>query len=272
MCEFCEKHGQGNRWYLNPDSYSDEMMADPARQKLIEEVCGYGIDYYIDVTSKVTDFARWPVLRSLVRMAARRLAPGQHGGQVVSLEDTLEIVSMARNFVLIPCACRRLVAHGDELCCLNFGPVRDMQRSVLPKGPMEEITVNEAREVLREHDRNGRIHQVLYAKVPMPICVCNCDLRWCTSFKQRVPYNIPGAVLKGHDVVTVAADLCDGCGGEVPCLERCGFGALEYDEATGRVRVDPGRCFGCGLCRVVCRPGALNFVARSGVPEAARSW
>jgi len=93
MCEFCRKHGQGNRWYLNPDSYSDEMMEDPARQKLIEEVCGHGIDYYMDLTSRVTNLARWPVLGSLVRMATRRLAPRQHGGRVVSLEDALEIVA-----------------------------------------------------------------------------------------------------------------------------------------------------------------------------------
>jgi len=272
MCEFCRKHGQGNRWYLNPDSYSDEMMEDPARRKLIEEVCGHGIDYYMDLTSRVTNLARWPVLGSLVRMATRHLAPRQHGGQVVSLEDALEIVSLSRNFVLIPCACRKLIAHGNELCCLNFGPVRDMQKSILPEGPMEELTLDEAREVLREHSRNGRIHQVLYAKAPMPICVCNCDLRWCTSFKQRLPFNIPEAVLKGHDVVTVAADLCDGCGGDAPCIERCGFGALEYDEPTGRVRVDPTMCFGCGLCRTVCGPGALSFVPRSEVLEAARSW
>ena len=122
MCEFCQKHGQGNRWYLNPDSYSDELMEDPARQKLVEEVCGHGIDYYMDLTSRVTNLARWPVLGSLVRMATRRLAPKQHGGQVVSLEDALDIVSLAGNFALIPCACRRLVAHGNEMCCLIFGP------------------------------------------------------------------------------------------------------------------------------------------------------
>jgi hypothetical protein len=40
MCEFCEKHGHGNRWFLNPDNFSDEMMEDEDHQKLIEEVCG----------------------------------------------------------------------------------------------------------------------------------------------------------------------------------------------------------------------------------------
>ena len=35
MCEFCEKHGQGNRWYLNPENFSEKMMEDPQRVKKI---------------------------------------------------------------------------------------------------------------------------------------------------------------------------------------------------------------------------------------------
>jgi ferredoxin len=272
MCEFCEKHGQGNRWFLNPDNYSERMMEDPARVKLIEEVTGHGIDYYVDYTSKVTNLARWPVLGSLIKMAVKRLAPNQHGGQVVTLEDSLEIVSLAGNFVLLPCACKKLVSHGDELCCLNFGPVRDMQRSALPDGPMEEISLAEAREFLKQKDAEGRIHQVLYAKVPMPICVCNCDLRWCTSFKQRFPYGIPEAVFKGHEVVALQEDLCDGCGGEAPCVERCGFEALSYDERSGKVAFDTASCFGCGLCRAACERDALGVTSRLEVREVSGGW
>lgn len=272
MCEFCKKHGDGNKWFLNPDNYSDEMMEDPARRKLIEEVTGYGIDYYVDYTSKVTSLTRWPVLGALIKAAVKRMAPNQHGGQVVSLEDALEIVSLASNFVLLPCACKKLVSHGEELCCLNFGPIRDMQRSAFPEGPMEEITLEEAMDFLRSKDAEGRIHQVLYAKVPMPVCVCNCDLRWCTSFKQRLPYGITEAVFKGHDLVGLDPDLCDGCGGEPPCVERCGFGALSYDERAGKVALDPARCFGCGLCRTECAAGALTLRQRIDVPELAGSW
>lgn len=29
MCDFCGKHGQGNRWYLNSDDSSEKMMEDP---------------------------------------------------------------------------------------------------------------------------------------------------------------------------------------------------------------------------------------------------
>ena len=43
MCEFCDKHGRGNRWYLNPENFSDAMLEDPKRTKTLEEVAGWGI-------------------------------------------------------------------------------------------------------------------------------------------------------------------------------------------------------------------------------------
>ena len=272
MCEFCEKHGHGSRWFLNPDNFSDELMRDRGRRKLVEQICGYNIDYYVDFTSKITGLTHIPVLGSLVRGITERLAPGMHGGQVVSLEDALDIASLAKNLVLIPCACRRLVAHGDDMACLNFGPIRDMQRAALPDGPMEELTTEEAREVLKLYDRKGRIHQVLYAKLPFPVVLCNCSTQWCTSFKQRMANGVRGAVMKGHDVCQVDRQLCDGCGGEAPCVERCAFGALSYDREGEMVRLDPGKCFGCGLCRDFCEPQALAMIPRAGIPEIARSW
>jgi hypothetical protein len=62
MCEFCSKHGKGNRWYLNPDNLYDEMMKDPRRVKTPEKVAGWGIEYHIDFTSRVTQLANLPVI------------------------------------------------------------------------------------------------------------------------------------------------------------------------------------------------------------------
>ena len=111
MCEFCSKHGQGNRWYLNPENFSDEMMQDPQRVKTLEKVAGWGIEYYIDFTSRVTRLINWPVIGKAVKAAVNRMAPNEHGGQVVSLEDSLRLLEYARDFVLLPCECRRLVAR-----------------------------------------------------------------------------------------------------------------------------------------------------------------
>ena len=271
MCEFCEKHGQGNRWYLNPDNFSDEMMEDPKRVKTLEEVAGWGIDYYIDFTSKATKLVTWPVIGKVVKSIVNRMAPNQHGGQVVSLEDSLQLLEYGRDFVLLPCACRRLLGNKDDLVCLNFGPVKEFQSRAMPEGPMEELTLEEAKDVVRKSDARGYFHQVLYAKLPFPICICNCDARYCTSLKQRYANQVEIAVLKGHEVCLVDGKRCRFC--EEPlCMSRCSFGALAYDREAGRVHVNLTRCFGCGLCRDACDRGALHLAPRESVSAAAGLW
>ncbi|MEW6554518.1 MAG: hypothetical protein AB1384_09555 [Actinomycetota bacterium] len=271
MCEFCSKHGQGNRWYLNPDNFSDEMMKDPQRVKTLEKVAGWGIEYYIDFTSRMTQLANLPVIGKAVKAAINRVAPNEHGGQVVSLEDSLRLLEYARDFVLLPCECRKLVGNRDDMVCLNFGPIKGLQRRFLPDGPMEELTLDEARETVLRSDERGHFHQVLYAKVPFPICICNCDARYCTSLKQRWANNIEAAIFKGHELCAVDDELCRFCENPV-CLTRCSFHALHYDPEAGRIHVHAADCFGCGLCRSDCPRGALSLVSREGVPAAAGRW
>jgi heterodisulfide reductase subunit A-like polyferredoxin len=271
MCEFCAKHGQDNRWYLNPDNFSDKMMEDPQRRKVLEKVGGVGIEYYIDFSIKVTRMINWPVIGKTVKGIVSRMAPNEHGGQVVSLEDSLQLLEYAKDFVLLPCECRRLVGHREDMVCLNFGPIKELQRRLLPEGPLEELNLEEARDIVMRSDERGHFHQVLYAKMPFPICICNCDARFCTSLKQRYANNIEAAVFKGHEVCAVDAEICRFC--EEPlCVSRCSFGALHYDQDAGRVHVHLNNCFGCGLCRTVCERGALFLVPRESLPAAARMW
>lgn len=35
MCEFCAKHGDGKKWYLQAKNYSEDLTADLRRQKTI---------------------------------------------------------------------------------------------------------------------------------------------------------------------------------------------------------------------------------------------
>jgi len=37
MCEFCVRHGDGKRWYLNAANYAEELLHDLRREKYIEE-------------------------------------------------------------------------------------------------------------------------------------------------------------------------------------------------------------------------------------------
>ena len=35
MCEFCHKHGEGKRWYLQAENYSDDLLSDLKRRQYI---------------------------------------------------------------------------------------------------------------------------------------------------------------------------------------------------------------------------------------------
>jgi hypothetical protein len=36
MCEFCLKHGEGKKWYLQAKNYSDDLLSDVRRRRFIE--------------------------------------------------------------------------------------------------------------------------------------------------------------------------------------------------------------------------------------------
>jgi hypothetical protein len=37
MCEFCHKHGEGKKWYLRAENYSEDLLSDVRRRKFIED-------------------------------------------------------------------------------------------------------------------------------------------------------------------------------------------------------------------------------------------
>jgi len=45
------------------------------------------------------------------------------------------------------------------------------------------------------------------------------------------------------------------------CLAACPSNALVVDE--GQIKVDSGKCHGCGLCRVVCMTWSRDHVMRA---------
>jgi len=263
MCEFCSQFGHGNRWYLNPDNFSDELLQDERRQKVLDMVAGWGIDYFMERATRPVvppaSGAPGPA-PTLVQMA---LAAG-HAGQVITLEDALRLTDLARDFVAVPCMCRRLVGGLSETTCINFGPIKELTGLRKAEERVIELTRQEARQKLLQFDEIGFVHQVLYTGFPFPTVICNCDRKYCTSFKVRFLRHAPISVLRGHEICVVDPERCDGCSGRPQCLRLCQFGALRWAPTEGRVIAEPRECFGCGLCRQACPRGGLSLVKREG--------
>ena len=96
------------------------------------------------------------------------------------------------------------------------------------------------------------------------MCNCDCD---CGAYR---------AYLQGYQnffraeyVCRVDEDMCTGCR---TCMSQCQFGAQFYSSALGKVFIDPGRCFGCGVCRAVCPHDAIALLPRHADPVAANLW
>jgi NAD-dependent dihydropyrimidine dehydrogenase PreA subunit len=272
MCEFCSKYGHGNRWYLNPENFSDELLHDKARQRILGQIAGWGIDYHIDRSSRLAPLVNIPAVGRLLKGYINRITPSQHAGQVVPLEDALRMVDLARDFVALPCMCRRLVGGRNDMTCLSFGPIKELTARRKPEEPMEELPREEAKARLHRFDKIGYFHQVLYAKLPFPVVLCNCDRKYCTSLKLRFLYDLKMACLKGHGICMVDEARCDACAGKPECVRFCQFGALRWIPTEGKVVSEPRNCFGCGVCRQSCPRGALRLVPRESLVHMAEAW
>ncbi|MFX1511670.1 MAG: ATP-binding protein, partial [Promethearchaeota archaeon] len=269
MCEYCKKHANklltSNRWYLNPECYSEDISMTRDRISVYNKIIGYTGEYYFDFTNRVLRFqknTRIPLLGRIIRAYTRREAPNLHAGQIVSLEDTLRIVDLSDKHVLLPCACRSHSGGYEEFTCLNFGVIKDLVEKAAPDLPTEDVTRAEAKKLLEEWDQRGYYHQTLWAKQPYIVCICNCDARSCVPHKQRLVFDIPYSLTKGHEIAKRDPELCDGCLGRPACTGRCSFNAIKYDHYKKIVAVDPMKCFGCGVCRTACDRDALSLIPR----------
>ena len=37
MCQFCHKHGEGKKWYLQAQNYSEDLLSDLKRRKFVKD-------------------------------------------------------------------------------------------------------------------------------------------------------------------------------------------------------------------------------------------
>ncbi|MHC4463365.1 MAG: 4Fe-4S binding protein [Planctomycetota bacterium] len=55
-------------------------------------------------------------------------------------------------------------------------------------------------------------------------------------------------------------------------MRVCQFGAIVYSASTRKVAIDQRRCYGCGICRSLCKKNAIRLNDRNRVPAAANLW
>jgi ferredoxin len=281
MCEFCHKHGEGQKWYLRAENYSDDLLSDLKRRKFIADF------FSLTETSPglVERLGKLRVMPRFVKSASVAHKVGRwkkmHYGQVLPIEDVERVFGLVSNVVRLPCYCRHVNLGTEQRFCYGislapqegemFKIIKEIDMDYLT-GPdtagLEELTKEEALENFRQYEKEGLCHTVWTFVTPFIGGICNCDRSDCGAMQATVTEGVPH-MFRAEYVAEVNLELCNGCR---QCMRVCQFGAIGYSAANKKIFIDPLRCYGCGICRASCTKDAIQLHDRASVPVAANLW
>lgn len=279
MCEFCVKHGEGKKWYLNVKNYSYDLLNDIGRKRLIKNHF-----YWLDqVYKKYFNFLKslplnFPLIRPSTKAIVKHFFLYQHWGQVIPIEDIEKVLNFTNSITRVPCGCRMATAKKEYRVCflISIDPnkvgIADIIDQSYFGGPdiakFERVGITWALDFIKESETKGMIHTVWAFKAPFVGGICNCDFSTgcipMKMYKEAVP-----VVFRAEYVGRIDVDQCVGCR---ECIKLCQFGAIEIDKITKKSKIDPRKCYGCGICRSVCKKNAISLKDRRSMPEAAHLW
>ena len=289
MCEFCTKHGEGKKWYLEMKNYADELLHEEltSDQKEITgantryEWNNYFWEQFVlpamgvapqhpeespESTSPVEPIESLP---SEDQIVARRKV--EHFGQVIPIEDVERVIEMVDSITRIPCGCRYLTTgKTDKRYCFGFGmdPVQILGKFPDASSSLEILEKEQAKQIFKEYDQEGLVHSIWTGITPYVVGLCNCD-RDCGAYKGYIEMRGAPSFFRAEYVCQVDWDRCTGC---KTCISQCQFGAQFYSSGLGKVYIDATRCFGCGVCRAACTTDAITLIPRQEIPETADLW
>ncbi|MCL5025197.1 MAG: 4Fe-4S binding protein [Chloroflexi bacterium] len=281
MCEYCVKHGEGQKWYLQAKNYSDDLLSDLQRRKFIEDFFTHP-ESLEDDAKQLERLDRAPgFVRRVVRWRTTSRMKKIHFGQVLPIEDVERIFDFATSIVRVACICRQAVLGSEQRYCygVSMAPdggrlgeiIRAIDASYLT-GPdtagLESLSKEEALAAFRQHEREGLCHTVWTFVAPFIGGICNCDRSDCMAMRSTVTHGVP-VMFRAEYVAQVDRELCNGCRA---CMRACQFGAVSYSAAQNKALIDPRRCYGCGVCRSLCAKNAILLPDRSTVRAAANVW
>lgn len=281
MCEFCMEHGEGKKWYLEASNYSEDLLSDMKRQKLLKSFMSEasGLENPSERFEKLAQ-APW-LVRRFLRWRIVKTMKKNHYGQILPIEDVAKILDFTNSIVRISCICRYLQKKEEKRYCYGvslggsegkFQELLGSQGMSFLTGPdskgLETLTKEETIEAFREHEREGLCHSVWTFRTPFIGGICNCDRPDCLAMQSTVTYDVP-VMFRAEYVAILNQDQCIGCR---KCMTVCQFGAISYSAASKSAHIDPALCYGCGVCRAQCEREAIRLVDRSEVKQVANLW
>ena len=290
MCEFCTKHGEGKKWYLQMKNYAEELLyaelsakqKEATRASTRAEYLGRFVENL--AVPAITGIPRplEQVQKALAPTAELRVPPSSeaeiveerktvHFGQVLPIEEVEKVIDMADSITRLPCGCRFITTgKTNKRYCFGLGgdPKGSLKNLPDAAASLEVLDKEEAKKIIREYDKEGLIHTIWTGVTPYLIGLCNCD-RDCLAYKGYIELRGLPTFFRAEYICQVEPDLCNGCKN---CMQQCQFGAQFYSSGLGKVYIDATRCYGCGVCRAVCPTDAIELIPRQEDPTAAEFW
>lgn len=267
MCEFCLKHGEGRKWYLEARNYSFDLVRDKRKfRRLLDRLTAMP-EGGASGTDKMRRLLGVPVIGRAFSWLVTRKMKQLHFGQVLPLEDVERVFHLVDAIHGFPCVCRKyLLSKDDDRYCFALGT---FFREVVddapdPDGSGEELTVEEACRRARAFEDKGLIHTIWTLDTPFIIGLCSCKPGECLAMHLHTSLRTQ-VMFRGEVRFEIPPEACIGCG---ECVGTCYFGAIEANGPTGVHSIDAVRCHGCGLCRRACPVEAPRPVER--IPSSAR--
>ena len=278
MCEFCTKHGEGKKWYLNAKNYSDDLLSDLKRRKFTE-----GFFHWVDRTYKQYFGlfkklpVRMPIIGPSLKAIIKQIFVYEHWGQVIPIEDIERIFTITKSITRVPCICRKTTTGKEVRTCFlisldsqGMGIANIIDKSFFG-GPdvakFEKISKEDALAFMKESEKSGSLHTIWTLRAPFIGALCNCDDTGCIAMKSY--REVTPIFFKSEYVAIVDKDRCGGC---KACIKICPFTAVGYDTAGKKAKIDFKKCYGCGICRAVCKKDAIALEDRRHIAEVANSW
>ncbi|MBP7865596.1 MAG: 4Fe-4S binding protein [Acidobacteria bacterium] len=282
MCEFCIKHGEGEKWYLQAKNYAEDLLSDMKRRRMIEGFSKMDIGTIREKIGQLDRLHRMPafVRRVITRRITKKMKK-QHFGQVVPIEEIERILGFVNSIVRVGCICRKIGTGKEQRFCYgvsmgpNGGEFAKLFKEISPdflSGPdalsTESLTKEEALSAMREHEKEGLCHTVWTFRTPFIGGICNCDRADCLALKTTLTHGIT-TLFRGEYVAEVDPEACVGCRA---CMRVCQFGAMAYSAGEKKTVVDRRHCYGCGICRSVCPKNAIVLHDRADTADVAEVW
>ncbi len=284
MCEFCLKHGEGEKWYLQAKNYSEDLLSDVRRRSFIREFLdpkAFAARAALSL-QRLERLSRAPrLIKHMIGRIVTRKMKRVHFGQVIPIEEIEQIFGFTNSITRVACVCRKSTLGKEKRYCygISLSPDGGKLAEIFNEtdksfraGPdlsrLERLTTEEALSAFRGHEREGLCHTVWTFYTPFIGGICNCDRSDCLAMRSTVTHAVP-VMFRAEYVAKIAPEECTGCR---ECMRLCQFGAITFSPSNKKAVIDQRWCYGCGICRSVCKKDAIHLEDRATSPIAAALW